>query len=116
MSNSGVRYSPKLIKKVIELREDTELTAGEIADRINGMKTFEEEPELNDTSVYGIVSRYGNGNGNSNGTKAKKAKAKKVPRHVTEYMTSFDGGMVTFTFSVPESKHLLVLKQLGIKE
>ena len=112
MADSSARYSPALKKKVLELRKNEELTADEIAERINNMKTFEDEPELSASSIYGLVSRYGNGNG----TKAKKAKAKKVPRHVTEYLTSFNGDMVTLTISVPENKHLLVLKQLGIKE
>lgn len=115
MADSSARYSPALKKKVLELRKNEDLTAEEVAERINNMKAFEDEPELSASSVYGLASRYGNGNG-GNGTKAKKAKAKTTPCHVAECLATFKGDVVTLTLSFPKNRHLQVLRQLGITE
>jgi hypothetical protein len=107
-------FSEKQVAKVFELRKKG-WAAKKIADHINGMTSFENDPEMTASSVHGIVHRRNvknkskpQRNSNGNGTKS-------APCYIKEYMVTLHEEAATMSFTLPRDKQHQVERQLGIK-
>lgn len=102
-------FSEKQIEKVFELKEKGK-KAQEIADHINGMAMFEDDPDMTANSVYGICGRYRPKKKTRKNGKQKMA----TPCYVRECLISPKNGASTMTLSVPSEDLGRVQRQLGI--
>lgn len=106
----AARFSEKQIEKVFELKGKGK-KAEAIADHINGMAMFEDDPDMTKNSVYGICSRY-RPSKKKNGKNGKQRMA--VPCYVRECLISPKNGASTMTLSVSSEDLGRVQRQLGI--
>jgi hypothetical protein len=115
MSTLGVRYSPELKKKVMDLSDSTNLTAEEIAEKLQGLKRFKDEARLmTPGSIYSIRQRYVEIDVAPSPKPADTGGSVPVSRPLAdECLVSNHGEQTTLTISVPTSKVGLVLKRLG---